>query len=993
VELGTLTGVSYSAFAQAMQTLGIDGACYGIDTWEGDAHAGFYGNEVFEEWSAFHDRHFGSFSTLIRSTFDEALTRFSDGSIDLLHVDGLHTYEAVRHDFEAWLPKLSDRGVVLFHDVTVRERGFGVWQYWEEVRERHPSFTFNHGHGLGVLAVGRNRTTDVEWLTELRTTDEVADVELVFSNVGDLWTQHVLAERAQSSAAAAAEKLEEASKLEARVRESQQRRLRSEFEAAQAERDLMGEIARASRRRRPTLQEELPPGASPLTRARRQVGSRLRAAGLSRRRAEAQPLQALQALWSPTHLQSDLVQSSGLFDAAHYISQRPEAVDRPLEHFLETASETFASPHPLFDTLFYLRQRPDLIGSRWNPLVHYLVGAGPAADPHPLFSTRYYLEQTPDIGPVSPLVHFVQHGARQGRSPHPLFDTEFYLRRLPGVRARGTNALLHFLDRVFDEDLDPHLFFDTSYYMEQVDGLRALGINPLIHFLRYGHREDLRTSRAFDPQWYREHYPEVAGVSNPLMHFAEFGWRDGRDPSSSVSNGAYLRRNADTNRRIEPPDRFLQAPAAAERSSLRRSASVRVGARTESTRPTVLCVSHVSPWPVRAGNEYRLARLLDHLRRGGYRVVLVLAPLPNEPMAPSAFEHLAETYGNVVKCDADGTVAFRFRDCPDVLSGAADNRSHRSEAFGASNFQQTDLAFCHDAVEAIALVLADALEPVAVVAEYIFMTRFFDKLGPDVLRVVDTIDVFSQKGTNVLAYGIADREMSPADEARRLDRADVVVAIHPEDGRALKALVPDREVVVAGVDAAVVQDTSWPNRPTAFLAASGNPMNASGVRDFLRFCWPDVLEHVPDAQLRIAGGVGGTVPPSAPSVTVLGHVPDLTAEYRMARVVINPAVAGTGLKIKTVEALAHLRPVVGWPHNRDGLPDAIDGFVYEATSWRDFAEELIRKLRSPASPFDPPAVDTVTRLLSAEVVYRELDERLAAFFAHADGASSSQSSP
>jgi hypothetical protein len=108
--------------------------------------------------------------------------------------------------------------------------------------------------------------------------------------------------------------------------------------------------------------------------------------------------------------------------------------------------------------------------------------------------------------------------------------------------------------------------------------------------------------------------------------------------------------------------------------------------------------------------------------------------------------------------------------------------------------------------------------------------------------------------------------------------------------------------------------------------------------------------------------------------------------------VINPAVAGTGLKIKTVEALAHLRPVVGWPHNRDGLPDELKAFVYEAANWRDFAQELARRLQETVSPFDSAAIATITHQLSADVVYRELDERLARFFDPTDHAAAGQDS-
>jgi hypothetical protein len=154
VELGTMGGDSYCGFCQAVVELELPTRCTAIDTWKGDLHTGHYPEEVFRIVSGYHDPRYGTFSRLLRSEFDRAVVEFPDGSIDLLHFDGCHTYEGVKHDFETWLPKLSRSAVVLFHDTKNGGEGFGVGRFWEELSPGYPNFEFHHGYGLGVLAVG-----------------------------------------------------------------------------------------------------------------------------------------------------------------------------------------------------------------------------------------------------------------------------------------------------------------------------------------------------------------------------------------------------------------------------------------------------------------------------------------------------------------------------------------------------------------------------------------------------------------------------------------------------------------------------------------------------------------------------------------------------------------------------------------------------------------------------------------------------------------------
>jgi hypothetical protein len=184
--LGTHYGYSYFAFCQAVQEGGITADCFAVDTWTGDKHSSFYGEDVYETVER-ENRKYHAFSTLLRKTFAQALDDIEDGSVDLLHVDGRHYYDDVKTDFETWKPKLSKRAVVLFHDTMVRERGFGVHKYWAEISKHHPSLNFLHEHGLGVLFWGENCTDTLSDILALISTQTGADAFCtIFETSGDL---------------------------------------------------------------------------------------------------------------------------------------------------------------------------------------------------------------------------------------------------------------------------------------------------------------------------------------------------------------------------------------------------------------------------------------------------------------------------------------------------------------------------------------------------------------------------------------------------------------------------------------------------------------------------------------------------------------------------------------------------------------------------------------------------------------------------------------
>jgi hypothetical protein len=152
VELGVHYGDSYFAFCQAAKEYSPYTKCFGVDLFEGDDLTGYYGEEVYDKVMEYNTN-YQPFSTILRTSFDEANSTFKRNSIDILHIDGSHYYEDIKHDFDTWFSKVKEGGVILLHDTKVRKERYGVWKFWKELKDKFDYKEFDNQYGLGVLYV------------------------------------------------------------------------------------------------------------------------------------------------------------------------------------------------------------------------------------------------------------------------------------------------------------------------------------------------------------------------------------------------------------------------------------------------------------------------------------------------------------------------------------------------------------------------------------------------------------------------------------------------------------------------------------------------------------------------------------------------------------------------------------------------------------------------------------------------------------------------
>lgn len=360
------------------------------------------------------------------------------------------------------------------------------------------------------------------------------------------------------------------------------------------------------------------------------------------------------------------------------------------------------------------------------------------------------------------------------------------------------------------------------------------------------------------------------------------------------------------------------------------------------SRPTILIVSEIPLFPTNSGTRARILELIRSLRAFGFRVVLIT----RKSVGVRAW--------------------LRTRRCVDRVITVR----------GGSSFHGVATDFDTSAYREVLREACVRYDARAVIAVYIWQAPCLDVVPDHVVKVIDTHDLMYVRralyeAENLDPWCICTRE----EEVSLLEKADIILAIQENERRAFAALVPDRTVVCLSHAPAIVQANR--SRRVAgdrvIFVGGASPANIAGLTAFAEMGWPRIREAVVGAEFAVYGRASKHVARDLPGVTAIGYVRDLRAAYSSAAVVVNPVQLGTGINIKTVEALCAGKALVTSPFGAEGLTPAPDEAYLVRRGMLEFSDAVIRLLRDREyrSRLETRAIEFANKTFGRQAVFAE----------------------
>ncbi len=380
-------------------------------------------------------------------------------------------------------------------------------------------------------------------------------------------------------------------------------------------------------------------------------------------------------------------------------------------------------------------------------------------------------------------------------------------------------------------------------------------------------------------------------------------------------------------------------------------------------RKLVVLVTHLQLLPSNQGNRIVILDLLRWLRKNNFRIFLLVQ---------CKFETIQSNLDDLRNL-VDKVFVTEFKPQKQTL------RRKRPIVDRYSSFTEECLLKIHKEHGIF-----------AVVAEYIHMASCLEMLPNSVLKIIQTIDVFSRIKEQRASHDldIAERLVCDEDEEKKLlEQAHTIIAIQEHERTLLQQMVPHRKVITLGLSKEAFPDSHFLSSSLAHVCffGSNNPPNLMGIQDFIKYSWPSILISAPHARLRISGTICRELENKfidrdwkSEGIDLLGVLEDLGPEFDSAQVVINCVPLGTGLKVKSIEALCRGKALVSTASGVEGIQYQDSPPFRVAEDWKNFSTQVVDLLKDPKKRenLEKKARDYQDQFLTDEKVYSEFQEVL-----------------
>jgi GT2 family glycosyltransferase/glycosyltransferase involved in cell wall biosynthesis len=209
-----------------------------------------------------------------------------------------------------------------------------------------------------------------------------------------------------------------------------------------------------------------------------------------------------------------------------------------------------------------------------------------------------------------------------------------------------------------------------------------------------------------------------------------------------------------------------------------------------------------------------------------------------------------------------------------------------------------------------------------VFCSYVFQSKLLEFVPRYMLKVIDTHDKMGDRFDMLRANGAPLEFFSctQADEGAYFRRADVVIARREEEARYFNQ-VSGREtaLVIPHVEPARFVDRRFSDLNKVGIVASANQINLAQLRECLAAIDRKRQGAACSFTVHVAGEIrnmvdrlpaGEKIVFEKPWVRMLGFVPDIGAFYSGMDLILSPVTMGTGINVKTVQAMAFGTPLL-----------------------------------------------------------------------------------